>query len=320
MELSAAPERLYQLLPYVHRLRDAEAGEPLRQLLEVIGEQVGVLEDDIARLYDNWFIETAESWVVPYIGALIGYTPVSEAGPPADLLDERGLARDAVLIPRREVANTLGFRRRKGSLALLEELSKAVAGWPARAVEFYRLLGWAPHLGHDYSGGAAIGLAGHALADLRDGKAMAAIDSPFDASGHSVDVRRVNSVRTRGRFNIPSVGVFAWRLRPYPVTSTPAKRLSDIGDQCFSFSAIGHDTQLFTRPDPEVASTTIAGPLNLPAPIGRQAFEQRSGSHPAVTQASPDYYGEGRSLTIERVGLASPRRERPDPRVAGHSR
>lgn len=299
MELTPAPERLYALLPYVHRLRDAETGEPLRQLLQVIGEQVGVLEDDISQLYENWFIETAEPWAVPYIAALIGYTPVSEAGPPADQLDERGLARNAVLIPRREVANTLAFRRRKGSLAVLEELSNAVAGWPARAVEFYRLLGWAPHIGRDFGAGpSSSGLNGHRFADLRDQLAMQSIESPFDSVGHSVDTRRVNSAHTRGRYNIPSIGVFSWRLRPYRVTSTPAKRLDEFGEQCFSFSAIGHDTQLFTRPDPEASATSIAGPLNVPAPIGRQAFEQRSADHPPVANASPSYYGDDRSLII----------------------
>ena len=42
-------DRLYQLLPAIHRMRDAEAGEPLRALLSVINEQVNVVEDDIAR-------------------------------------------------------------------------------------------------------------------------------------------------------------------------------------------------------------------------------------------------------------------------------
>ncbi len=58
-------DRLYQLLPTIQRMRDAEQGYPLQALLRVIAEQVNVVEDDIARLYDNWFIETAEDWAVP---------------------------------------------------------------------------------------------------------------------------------------------------------------------------------------------------------------------------------------------------------------
>ena len=46
-------DRLYDLLPEVYRWRDAEHGEVLRALLRVIGEQVDVVESDIAQLYDN---------------------------------------------------------------------------------------------------------------------------------------------------------------------------------------------------------------------------------------------------------------------------
>ena len=51
--------------------------------LSVISEQVNLVEDDIAQLYENWFIETCEDWVVPYIGDLVGYEPIHEAGEPS---------------------------------------------------------------------------------------------------------------------------------------------------------------------------------------------------------------------------------------------
>ncbi|HRP22095.1 MAG TPA: hypothetical protein PK925_15830, partial [Alicycliphilus sp.] len=70
------PERLYQLLPAIHRLRDAEQGQPLRALLAVIEEELTALELDAARLYDNWFIETCDEWTVPYIGDLVGARPI----------------------------------------------------------------------------------------------------------------------------------------------------------------------------------------------------------------------------------------------------
>ena len=59
------PDRLYNLLPAVYRMRDAAQGYPLRGLLAVISEQVNVIEADIAQLYHNWFIETCQDWVVP---------------------------------------------------------------------------------------------------------------------------------------------------------------------------------------------------------------------------------------------------------------
>jgi hypothetical protein len=141
-------DRLYKLLPAVHRMRDADQKYPLQALLRVIAEQANVVEDDIQQLYENWFIETAEDWVVPYIADLIGYRPVSEAGQASDDKTAEGRALNRVLIPRRDVANTLAYRRRKGTLALLELLANDVAGWPARAVEFFRLLGWNQNINH----------------------------------------------------------------------------------------------------------------------------------------------------------------------------
>src|SRR5205823_8526874 len=73
-------DRLYQLLPAVYRMRDAEQGYPLQALLAVVAEQVEVVEDDIEQLYANWFVETAEEWAVPYIGDLVGYRPVLTSG------------------------------------------------------------------------------------------------------------------------------------------------------------------------------------------------------------------------------------------------
>jgi len=193
-------EHLYNLLPVIYRQRDAERGYPLRALLGVINEQVDIVEADIRQLYDNWFIETAQDWVVPYIGELVGYQAVHEAGEPGDISTAQGQARNKILIPRREVANTIHFRRRKGTLALLEELSLAVAGWPARAVEFFKLLGWTQNINHLHMDRAC-------TVDVRMEHTLDLLDGPFDVLGHSVDVRRINSKRSVGRYNIPSVGV-----------------------------------------------------------------------------------------------------------------
>ena len=77
--MATRPDGLMELLPAIYRLRDAEQGDDaLRALLAVIGEQVNVVEDDIQRLYDNWFIETCEAWAVPYIADLLGYQMVAE--------------------------------------------------------------------------------------------------------------------------------------------------------------------------------------------------------------------------------------------------
>lgn len=275
------PDQLYELLPAIYWLRDAEQGYPLRALLRVIAEQVDIVEHDIAQLYDNWFVETAQDWVVPYIGDLIGYRPVHEAGEPGDPSTAQGEARNKILIPRREVANTIHYRRRKGALALLETLANDVAGWPARAVEFFKLLRWTQNLNHQHLDRAR-------TVDVRDGDALDLLDRPFDRSAHTVDVRRINSTLTRGRYNIPSVGLFVWRLKPYSVTGTRAYCVEEVGPHCYTFSVLGNNTPLFIKPERETDPTHIADELNVPAPIRRRAFERRSA----------DFYGRERSMAI----------------------
>jgi len=77
-----------------------------------------------------------------------------------------------VLIPRREVADVVRARRRKGTLSLLEDLAADVAGWPARAVEFYRLLAVFQNLNHLRPDRGVV-------ADLHDTERLYRIGGPF---------------------------------------------------------------------------------------------------------------------------------------------
>jgi hypothetical protein len=299
-------DHLYTLLPAVYRSRDVERGYPLQALLRVIAEQAGVVEDDIRQLYENWFIETCEEWVVPYLGDLIGWRQVHEAGEPGGAGTARGQVRNKFLTSRRELANTIRFRHRKGTLALLEELANAVAGWPARAVEFFTLLGWTQNLNlPHFDRGRTV--------DLRRGAALDLMDGPFEELSHTVDVRRVNSQRASGRYNIPSVGLFVCRLRSYSVTRAPAFCVEEVGPQCFSFSVLGNDAPLFTRVERESDPTSIAAAINLPVAIDRRAFEVRTSENGRVkTQASEVYYGDKKSLSILVPKERRDRKERQD--------
>ncbi|MGB3380488.1 MAG: hypothetical protein WBA47_02785, partial [Rhodanobacter sp.] len=190
-------------------------------------------------------------------------------------------------------ANTIDARRRKGTLSLLEDLSRDAAGWPARAVEFYRRLGWMQHLDHQHPrrGGTA---------DLRDPGRLQRIgwaDGAFDPFAHSVDVRRMGSVHRRGRHHIPAVGVFACRLRSYPVTCTPAYCIEERGPHCFSFSVLGNDTPLFQRPVAETEPTHIADERNLPLPLRRWRFAER-GPLADYASVADECYGDGRSVQL----------------------
>ncbi|MEM9007240.1 MAG: hypothetical protein AAGE59_27390 [Cyanobacteria bacterium P01_F01_bin.86] len=290
--MNASPDHLYQLLPAIYRQRDEAQGEPLRSLLRIIAEQVEVVEEDIDQLYQNWFIETCEYWTVPYIADLIGYRQVGAAGLPGDIDTAQGQARNRILMPRREIANTIRYRRRKGTLALLELLAQDVADWPARAVEFYKLLAMTQSLKHPRQGRQTV--------DLRQRQRLARLNGPFDSCAHTVDVRSIASKYDPGRHNLPSVGLFVWRLKAYSVTKTPAYCLEEVGSNCYTFSVLGNDTPLYTKAIADDTPTDIAGELNVPTPILRHAFEQRMvrADGTVKTQASIDYYGEGKSLTI----------------------
>jgi hypothetical protein len=289
--MNANPDRLYELLPAVYRMRDADQGYPLRGLLRVISEQVNLVEEDIAGLYEDWFIETCQDWVVPYIGELIGYAPLAEGTRNGKAATDRRLARGRILIPRREVANTIHYRRRKGTLALLEDLAMAVADSPARAVEFYRLLGVTQNINFLHpSRGRTV--------DLRDGDALDDLDGPFDELAHTVDVRCGDSRHYFHAGNIPAVGVYVWRLKSYSVTGAPAYCYEQEGPNCFLFSALANDTQLFTKP--RSPAHHPPGKLDLPVRIARRDFESLETNERAETSESgvSHYYGEGKSIEI----------------------
>lgn len=297
--MTPTTDRLFDLLPFVYRLRDAETHFPLRDFLRVLGQQADAIENDISRLYDNWFIETCDDWVVPYIGDLLGYRLLPEAATlEADGTNAQRLGR--VLAPRSDVANTIAARRRKGTLSLLEDLARDSAGWPARAVEFYRTLGWMQHLDHSRPrrGG---------LADLHDPGALQTLawqQGAFDPFSHTVDVRHMKGRRSHGRHALPNVGLFVFRLRAYPVTKTPAYCVESSGPHCYSFSVLGNDTPLYGLPMPEHEPTSIALERHLPVPLRRHRFAERcthadmSGKRVHHRTVSADVYGEESSLTI----------------------
>jgi hypothetical protein len=263
--MSLDAEKLFALLPAVYRTRDHERGGPLRALLSVIAEQVAVLEDDLAQRYDDLFVETCAEWVVPYIGDLLG---VRELHP----------VPGVPISHRAEVAHTIAYRRRKGTATMLEQLARDVTGLPARVVEFFELLSATQHVNHVRPGRGG-------TADLRAWEPLARTGSAFESLAHTGEVRSIAG--GEGRFNIPSLGVFLWRLEAFPLQRASAARLDD---HRFLLHPLGIDAPLFTQPRSEETITHLATPLDVPDPIRRRAMAERPG----------DYYGEGRSLLLWR--------------------
>ena len=243
-------ERLYELLPAFYRIRDAERGEPLKALLSVVAEQVAVLEEDLDQLYDDQFIETCAEWVVPYIGDLVG---------------TRGLfvlANVKKLSQRAQVANTLAYRRRKGTAAVLEQLARDVTAWDASVVEYFQLLATTQYMNHLRPGNVS-------WVDLRQWEPLERLNTPFESTPHTADVRRIE--RRRGRYNIPNIGIFLWRLQSYSLTDSPAYK---VDDRRYRFDALGKDTILYNRPETEDQITHLAEPINVPMSISRRVLDR----------------------------------------------
>ncbi|GIV60248.1 MAG: hypothetical protein KatS3mg043_1337 [Rhodothermaceae bacterium] len=250
-------DRLYQLLPAVYRVRDAEHaadtghGEPLRALLRLIQEEADRLRDDIDGLYEDWFIETCAEWVVPYLGDLLGVRhlhPIESAG---------------LFSLRAFVANTLRYRRRKGTAPVLEQLARDVTGWPARAVEFFERLATTQHLNH-------VRLHRPVSPDLRSSATLALVDGPFETITHTAEARRL--AVERGRYNIPNVGLFLWRLQSYYLTAAAPRPVADPPDGRYTFSPLGNDLPLFNRPQTETEITHLAEPVNVPDRLRRRTL------------------------------------------------
>lgn len=293
--MSRRPDRLFELLPQFHQRRDAETGEPLRALLAVMAEQLDLVESDIEQLYDDWFIETCAPWAVPYLGDLVGYRTLrgyEGAVSKSSALVER-------LAPRADVAATVSSRRRKGTLPLLENIARTVAGWPARAVEFLPLLDsyQSVRLYPREPEGALRRLTATKArtVDVRRGAELDLLGSPFDDFAHTAAAPRIGSGQRQGRYSPPAVGLFVWRLKPYSISNAPAYCI-DRARSLYTFSILGNDTPLVTKPVPEPSPSHIATSDNVPAFIRRRALADRTA----------DFYGPGKSFQIWRDGERRP--------------
>ncbi|MBD2253374.1 phage tail protein [Nostoc parmelioides] len=294
-------ERLYHLLPSIYRQRDLAQGEPLRALLAVMESQLRTIEADIDGLYENWFIETCDEWVVPYIADLLGIDGLN---------DEKSL----LWSQRSYVANTIAYRRRKGTPAILENITFDVTGWRAKVVEFFELLSATQNINH-------IRLGKSSTIDIRHRANLEQLNSPFDAIAHLVDVRRISPDRIkseqsfaamRGKYNISNLGLFVWRLQSYPITNSPAYLLENQTENKvikYTFHPLGYQINLFNRPQTKTEITQFAQAINLPGAITQQAFaadlkayqQQYKDARPEQQPPDSQYYGPNRSFNISNI-------------------
>jgi len=287
--MSFDADKLYNLLPAVHRLRDKNAmgtlttnptPGALRELVEIIADQVAVLEEELAQLYDNQFVETAAPWALPYLGGLLGLTGLNATG------------QSDRFAPRAEVANTIAYRRRKGTAAMLEQLARDIMGRPSAAVEFWNRLATTQHFNH-------IRAKNLSWTSVRNAGQLEFIDTPFEAATRTLEVRRIEP--SLGKWNIPNVGLFVWRLQDYARTRSPLVS-SHIDDRHLRLHPLGLDVPLCARPETETDIAHLAGPENVPVLLtwrllaGEVAAGTTNQFHPGET-----WYGPDRGLQLWRI-------------------
>jgi hypothetical protein len=262
--------RIYGLFPSNYHLQDlqhqtSDGHRPLQDLVAIMEETLKILESNIEGLYENWFIETCNEWVAPYIGDLVD----------ADLLP---LAKGSAAVSGKAyVANTLHYRKRKGTVAILEEIARDVTGWDACVVEFFRFLSTTQNVNH-------VRLENECIPNIVNSELMEHIDTPFDAVPRMLDVRNIKN--GSGFHNVANVGVFLWRLVAYPVRR--AKAFSH-GKGRYSFSSIGQDIPLFNHSSLDQTGNVLSKRVTVSAPIHRAAAKKFLSL----------YYGENKSMFIE---------------------
>lgn len=291
---------LYRKLPAFWRERDAAEGYPLRAALSAIGSQAEAIADDIARFHDGLFVETCDPWIVPYIGDLVGTTPLydaSAAPEPAawaalfpDLAgaspvpgDPSRFAPAVAARARPDVAKTIYYRRRKGTAPMLEELARDVTGWAARLVEFFALLGWTQWIRNHVRPGRG------GWVDLRSPGVAETVRGPFDVAPRTVDVRPFGA--SDGWDGVPKVGFFLWRLLSEPLDGIDARAAADPADWRWRFSPLGNDAAMFTRQRREGDETGQAGELHVPGPIRPGSIFEDLAAARAAAAATSEFYG-----------------------------
>lgn len=211
-------ELLYSLLPEIYRKKDFDKKE-LERFLRIIGEQAGVLRQDMDDLWYDFFIESCHDWAVPYIGDLIGSNLVFNDA-----------ARNRV-----EVKNTIPWRRRKGTLGGLEDVAKGITGWDAHAVEFFDLLMWVQNSNH-------VRLDKPCTPDLKDIYSPEKLNSAFDTALHTADIRKPS--QQQGWYGIKNIGFFLFTKQMYRIDHASPRGESS-GPGRYTFSSTGKNIQLF---------------------------------------------------------------------------
>jgi hypothetical protein len=245
-------EKLWAMIPAVYRHEDGVAANPgvLRALVDTWARQAAALRRSQDRTWEDLFVELCGAWAVPYIGDLVGTRLLSPSNPRGQRID---------------VAKTIYYRRRAGTLRALEELIADITEWEGVVVEGFKTLLRTFHnldlppaprgrLTPTPPGGTP---------DLRRADAADLVGTGFDEFFYTPDVRRTRS------YGISKLLFHLYRLGAVELRGVePLAHAAPTGT-AYTIDPSGRDIPLFaprTRPE-QWERWRSAREYELPKPI-----------------------------------------------------
>jgi hypothetical protein len=128
----------------------------------------------------------------------------------------------------------------------------------------------------------------------------------FNSVARTAEMRRPES--GAGRYNIPNIGIFLFRLRSLSLTAVPlTPHPGDASGRKFRVNPLGADLRLFRTAEPEDDISHLAEPINVPAPLSVRLMAlavraARVSTVPAPDARLDDDYGPGESIVLMRPG------------------
>ena len=180
-------EKIWSLIPEIYKVEDGSdrnlSKGALRAFVKILSNQAAILRRSQDDLWNDQFISLCHEWAVPYIADLLGTRLISSS-------NKRGR--------RVDVAKTVYFRRRKGTLPILEQLISDISGWEGTVIEQFKSLSRNPH-GLDIDPMNKVSRVTRTLPgglpNFKDIRSSELVNGPFDEFNHLPDVRKTKRIK-----------------------------------------------------------------------------------------------------------------------------
>jgi hypothetical protein len=236
---------LYSLLPAIYQEYDAKENNILQEFLKIIASPAAALRRDIDSLLNNFFINSCEEWVIPYIGDLVGAKVVPNSSSNS----------------RFYVQNTIRWRKLKGTQIGLEDLIRKTINSNAKTKEAFRYCSSCLHLGFSKNIANMSNRGSRSssnFVDLHDQASLNDIDSENDTIAHLIDVR--DPTHANGWYNIKNLLLFLPQLSVYHISQVETEKENGVDGSkyyCFSnLSSNGSSSQGLSSSSPSTSSYT----------------------------------------------------------------